>query len=371
MPIELSNVDWSLWIPIMLTLGAPTAGLMADRILAFPAPKFFKTIGIVSLAVFVITLTSSIAVNSSILQLILWGAVGGLLGTIALDIVRLTGVRLGEFPADMPKIFGMMWSGVAAKFMGNVIANLVKEIANMPEQQRNRMIAERVQWLSNLPDDARKMMMLAMMRGIEMLPDDKREVFVKSQIEALSTLPAEKRSVLMRTMDELVFSASSENIRENRGVIPAKLRMATPGGHKKMPKISVQDFFRLFPAAFSMTLKEEKISAARILFLGYLWHFINGATYGIAYTMLFGRGSWTLAILWGIFVFAVMMAVMPTMMPAIRFNYPRFFIFPFMAHIAMIVPLAICALYFMPAAASSASPGYLIVERFFPWLLYW
>ena len=138
-----------------------------------------------------------------------------------------------------------------------------------------------------------------------------------------------------------------------------------------MPKISIQTFYKLFPAAFSMTAKEEKISASRIMFLGYLWHFINGATYGIAYTMLFGQGSWTLAVLWGTFVFAVMMAGMPTMMPAIRFNYPRFFVFPFMAHIAMIIPFAIFALYFLPPDASFASPGYQIVEQSFPWLLYW
>jgi hypothetical protein len=90
-----------------------------------------------------------------------------------------------------------------------------------------------------------------------------------------------------------------------------------------------------------------------VILVGYLWHFINGATYGMAYTLLFGRGSWPLVFAWGTLVWLVMMVGMPKMMPMIRLPYPRFTIVPLLAHWTMAVAIGYFALNFIPSTADN------------------
>lgn len=89
--------------------------------------------------------------------------------------------------------------------------------------------------------------------------------------------------------------------------------------------------------------------------MGYLWHAINGATYGIAYTLLFGSGSWLLAFGWGTFVWSVMMASMPKMMPMVKLSYPKFMVIPLIAHLAMAMPISYFALSYVTPGASATS----------------
>ncbi|MFQ5920352.1 MAG: hypothetical protein ACE5I4_09975, partial [Thermoplasmata archaeon] len=105
--------DWILWVPLFLLLGAPTAMLMLDRIRGLPAPKFLRTQGIPALILLVAITIYLVAWGHPLAGLIVWGLIGGLVATVALDAVRLAGVRLGAFPMDMPLMFGMIILGLA------------------------------------------------------------------------------------------------------------------------------------------------------------------------------------------------------------------------------------------------------------------
>jgi len=86
------------------------------------------------------------------------------------------------------------------------------------------------------------------------------------------------------------------------------------------------------------------VSLATVRAFGYFWHFVIGTTFGMTYTLIFGQGSWGWAFAWGAFVWLAMMIAMPAMMPMIRFPW-WFPIVPFIAHMAMAVPLALISIY--------------------------
>lgn len=126
------------------------------------------------------------------------------------------------------------------------------------------------------------------------------------------------------------------------------------GQPRGMPQVPMATFRDLAAVALPRTVQEAGLSMGRIQLLGYLWHFLMGATFGVQYTLLFGTGSWGLALGWGLFVWLVMMIAMPPMMPMIRF--PAWFpIVPLLAHVAMAIPLAWVAQTFLPAWATAGS----------------
>ncbi len=151
----------------------------------------------------------------------------------------------------------------------------------------------------------------------------------------------------MATMDELVLARADGGSPQDppRG----------NGRGANVPKIAMGTFFDLANEAFPQTISEGKVSRARVLTVGYLYHFINGATYGMAFTMIFGRGSWALAIAWGVFVWAVMMISMPRMMPMVKLPFPRFVGVPLLAHLAMAIPIGFFATTFVAADAHASS----------------
>ena len=106
--------------------------------------------------------------------------------------------------------------------------------------------------------------------------------------------------------------------------------------------------------AFPITLGQTNTPKWLLLLVGYTWHFLIGTTFGVAYTLVFGEGTWPLAIAWGVFVWAMMMVLMPPMMPLIRF--PKWFpAWPLLAHLAMAAPIGILALELVSDNADKAS----------------
>jgi hypothetical protein len=187
-----------------------------------------------------------------------------------------------------------------------------------------------------------------MMKGLSQLPEENAEEMRATQMELLAQLPAESRRAIMATMDDLVLGrANGGSQRNSAGGAP------NPG--VRMPQIPMSTFLELATRAFPQTLMEAKARKAKVLGAGYLYHFVNGATYGMAFTLIFGRGSWALAIAWGIFVWAVMMVSMPRMMPMIKFPFPRFLVVPLIAHIAMAIPIGFFAINFVTPDAHASS----------------
>lgn len=331
------RMNWPLWIIIFVSLGAPVGILVADRALDLPARTLFKVWGLPSLVLFLGGSLYALATGDPIWTLVLWGFVGGILGTAALDIVRLIGVRFGAFPADMPMLFGVISLGLAPKLQRNMMAQMVAHLAELPEKQRRAMMAERLKALARLREPVRVAVVSAMQRGLAQLPEARRQAMMGTQMGLLAELPGADRRAVMLAMDKAMTDSATPVYAQPRG----------------LPKIPMALFRTFVARALPQTLQEAGVSRGRVALRGYLWHFVIGSTFGITYTLLLGSGSWPLAFAWGIFVWAAMMAAMPPMMPMIR--WPRWFpIVPFIAHIAMAVPIGYFALQFAgPAAGSS------------------
>jgi len=92
-----------------------------------------------------------------------------------------------------------------------------------------------------------------------------------------------------------------------------------------------------------------------ILFAGYLWHYVIGMTFGIAHTLLFGAGTWLTILGFSVFIWAVMMAVMPSMMPMVKLPYPKFMVIPLIAHLAFAIPLGLITMNLIGQQISASS----------------
>ncbi len=338
-------MNWVLWGLAFLLLGAPTAMLMLDRLAGLSARTFFRRQGLPALVGFVALSLYLFAVHDPLFDLIWWGFVGGIVATVALDAVRLVGVRARAFPMDMPMMFGAMVLGIAPVVQRKIVAQVVKDVAALPPGERRREMEARMGYMAAAPAWRRRLLMSGMLEGLRKLPQEQADSMRREQMEILTSLPENARVALMKTMDELLMG-----IPPTRDTLGARLR--TPS--VEFPKIAMRNFQEKARRAFPEASKETNVSRKAIGTVGYLWHFVNGATYGMGFTLLFGAGSWPLVLLWGVFIWAVMMVSMPKMMPMVRF--PRSFpIVPLVAHVAMAIPIGFFAIEFIPAGASSSS----------------
>lgn len=96
-----------------------------------------------------------------------------------------------------------------------------------------------------------------------------------------------------------------------------------------------------------MEVLSEKKAKGKVMFWGYVWHFLNGITFGLTYTLVFGVGHWLIALGCGLTVWALMMLVMPALMNGAKITASIFFT-ALVAHIVMALPL----IYIPPAVLS-------------------
>ncbi|MBI3049053.1 MAG: hypothetical protein HYY76_12170 [Acidobacteria bacterium] len=341
-----------LLLAALATLAPPVFALVADRILGLPA-RIVLALSLPSLAalggIFLYTRRRQREVS----RLILCGLIGGLLGTVALDAVRLVGVQLGAFPMDMPRMFGIIAAGKAPQFQTNTMATLVRFIADMPEEQRTIEMTERLKFLASVDETSRRAFMGAMLKGLLALPNEKRAMMVETQAELITTeLLADEARAVSESMSAIMAGTPT----------PAQF----PSGIElflRVPQVPMAVFRRAADVSYPETLEDTGSSDRRVAVLGYLWHFNIGATFGISYTLLFGSGSWPLALGWGGFVWLAMMVVMPVMMPMIDFPW-WFVVTPFVAHMAMAIPIGWVSLRYVGDGADRWSLlGMLRQER--------
>ncbi|MBI2853088.1 MAG: hypothetical protein HYX84_08365 [Chloroflexi bacterium] len=328
-------MDWKLWSLILVLMGMRVASLVIDRIFGLQARRLWLVAGIPGLIVFGIAIGFALVGERDLVGLVLWGALAGFLGTVLLDAVRLVGVRLGAFPLDMPEMFGMIALGLAPRLQRNMMKEVVAQTATLPEAERRGLLEARLKAIARMPGERRQTVMKGMMAGLAELSEARRQSMLQTQMSIMTELPAGQRRALMAAMDKAMA--------ETNGNLP----YAQPRG---MPRIPMATFRQLANRAMPRTQKEAGCSLAKVRFAGYLWHFVIGITFGISYTMLFGQGSWGLAIFWGIFIWLTMMVLMPPMMPMIRF--PGWFPgVPLIAHVVMVVPFGLISLYLISDVA--------------------
>lgn len=332
-------MHWALWILAFAIINIPILTLLADRILAVPAPRVIKYVWGPSTMVLVGVLLIANRTDPNLLELLKWGLIGGVVATVALDVVRLFGHHvLKAFPVDMPQVFGMLALGLGPKLQEHMIAGLVGRMAEADAGMQRKMLAERLTAMARLPEPVRISVARAMRKGLAVLPDERRLGLMQTQMALLAELPGDLRRPVMRAMD----------LAMRDGARPA---YAQPRG---LPRVPMHVARELLQDALPRAAAEVRTPHAKVLLTGYGWHLLNGLGFGLAYTLLFGSGTWLLALGWGVFIWAGMMAAMPIMMPTIRFPMPGFLIVPFIAHIVMAIPIGYYALK-ISAAADVAS----------------
>jgi hypothetical protein len=253
--------------------------------------------------------------------------------------VRLFGHHvLHAFPLDMPQLFGAIAYGLAPQLQRNMMGQMVKFLAEAPEEQRRMMLAERLPAIAGLREPLRLAGVGAMQRGLTQLPEERRQTMMTTQMGLLAELSPDQRRSIMAAMDAAMAGQVQPVYAQPRG----------------LPKVPMALIRRFMEVALPQTWQEAGLSPAKPLWAGYIWHFIIGITFAISYNMLFGHGTWALAYGWGIFVWLAMMVSMPPMMPLIKFP-PWFPIVPFIAHIVMAIPIGYVALNFLSPAAHAAS----------------
>ncbi len=338
-------MHWILWVAAFLGVHIPILTLLGDRILGVATPKVIRWVWVPGGLALAVVLVAAGFVDRGLVELVGWGAAGGAVATVALDVVRLFGYHvLRSFPADMPTIFGLLALGLGPRLQENTLAEMVRRLAQTDPVTRRRMLEERLLALSKLPEPLRASVIRGMRKGLQGLPEGRREELVQAQLGVLAAMPGEVRRRILRAMDLAMAEAAEPVYAQPRG----------------LPRIPMGVARELLAAAIPKTASESGVSWATVLAVGYGWHLLNGLGFGVAYTLLFGQGTWALALGWGLFIWAGMMVTMPIMMPAIRFPMPGFLVVPFVAHVAMAGPIGYFALKASPLAhAASLLAGVL------------
>ena len=343
--------DCLILLAALGSLAPPVFALTADRILGFPGrpvlllmlPALFLL-----LAVFVY----SVVTKHGAWQLILWGAVGGFLGTVALDAVRLVGVKAGAFPMDLPRMFGLIASDLAPEFQTNTMAALIGFTADLPDEARRQVMGDRIDFLAGVDETSRRAFMGAMVKGLEGMPPEKRMLMMDTQTSLFGEIDSEAAQTVSATMSSVMGTGTPVS------KFPSGIEL-----YNRVPQTPMAEFRRAAEISYARTVEEAGTSDLRVSGLGYLWHFMIGGTFGIAYVLLFGRGRWLWALGWGTFVWGAMMVLMPVMMPMI--DFPWWFPgVPFLAHLAMAVPIGWVALHLVkPEADAKSFVGLLRGDR--------
>jgi len=293
--------------------------------------------GLAFIAVSVALLIVVATVDSTYVELVAWGAVVGFIGTVTLDIVRLIGLKIGVFPLDMPIVFGAMATGTIQRFQYLVMGQVLRN--ELIEGGLDQFVAARVTTMPRLSERQRVNVGATMMGAIATLEAQDAERVRKSQFDVLSSLEPVERQSVMAAMD----AASSAS---------------HPGQPRGLPRVPMAVFRHAADRAVEL-YRSGNPDGFRASFLsGYLWHAINGISFGIMYALIFGQGSWGWALAWGVVVWLAMMISMPFMMPSLKL--PVWFpVVPFVAHVAMVLPLLALQVWVSDAANAVSVVGWI------------
>lgn len=337
-PGDWGRIDWALWVLAFLTIAFPILVLLVDRIADVPAPALFRWLGIPVAGVFIgVTLTTLVR-GDPLFDLIWVGVVAALLGSVALDIVRLVGVHVFKaFPLDMPLMFGVIALGLAPRMQANMMARMVEMTAALPPAERRRALETRIEAIAELSAISRDRVVSAMFYGLGRLDPALRQEMLTTQMGILANLDPPSRTAMMQSMDKAMA-----------GIQPS---YGQPWGMLRLP---LPQFRSMAAIALPLSARDGGASMGKVAFVGYFWHFLNGIGLIAPYTLLFGTGNWALAIAWGVFIWLGMMAAMPFMMRMLHFPW-WFPVVPFIAHVAMMVPIALLAPVWLDGAALRSS----------------
>jgi hypothetical protein len=122
-------------------------------------------------------------------------------------------------------------------------------------------------------------------------------------------------------------------------------------GFPRLPVRVIRGFAR---PTLSDVLIKNNTPLWRVRLTGYLWHYSNGASFGIAHAILFGRGPWLFTIGFGLLLATVFLTILRKLVPPMKpgLKLPAVV---FLAHGAVIIILGLLTQNFVTAAGDSES----------------
>lgn len=251
----------------LLAVGTPSQLLLLDLLGKFKAPRSIKLLAPPAFVLIIAISVYTVAERLPLANLIWVGLIAGILGTVALDSIRIPGYLLGYMPLDLPLRFGTKALNLDNKFM----------LGMMPK-------------------------------------------------------------VLGYVNDRIAAGIPAKNLMDEKGF-------------PKLPVGVIRGFAR---PTMTEVLEQNKVPLWKVRLTGYLWHYSNGASFGIAHAVLFGRGPWIFTVGFGLLLAIVFLTIIrflvPPMKPGLRLPAVVF-----LAHAEVIIVLGIVTQSFVTPAGDGTS----------------
>lgn len=102
------------------------------------------------------------------------------------------------------------------------------------------------------------------------------------------------------------------------------------------------------PTMFGKLIFGTDTVTTLVLLVGYLYHFLNGASFGLVYTVIVGKACWYWGVVWGLIIEVLMMTTPPMLLMGvgpfgINTGAPWYFLTTLIAHIAFGAVLGLLA----------------------------
>ncbi len=251
----------------LLVVGTPSQLLLLDILGKFKAPKSIKLLAPPALVLIIAISVYTVVKQLPLANLIWVGLIAGILGTVALDSVRIPGYLLGYMPLDLPLRFGTKALNLDDKFM----------LGMMPK-------------------------------------------------------------VLGYVNDQMAKGVSPKSLMDKNG----------------FPKLSVGVIRGFARPTMNEVLKQNEVPLWKVRLTGYLWHYSNGASFGIAHAVLFGRGPWIFTVSFGLLLAIVFLTIIRFLIPPMKpgATLP---VVVLLAHVAVIIALTAVTQTYVTAAGDGNS----------------
>ncbi len=119
------------------------------------------------------------------------------------------------------------------------------------------------------------------------------------------------------------------------------------------PRLPLRTMRKLLKPAFKEVLEERGIPSWKVRGSGYLWHYTNGATFGIIHALLFGA-SWPFTIVFGLVLAGTFIFIIQYLIPPMKLG-PRMPTVILLAHVAVILVFGFGFAAFLAPEASALS----------------
>jgi hypothetical protein len=251
----------------LLAVGAPSQLLLLDLLGKFKAPRSIKLLAPPALILIIGISLLSVIEQLPLVNLIWVGLMAGILGTLALDSIRIPGYLLGYMPLDLPLRFGTKALNLDDKFM----------LGMMPK-------------------------------------------------------------ILGYVNEQMAKGVSPRTLMDKKG----------------FPKLPVKVIRSFAGPTMTEVLRQNKSSLWKVRSTGYLRHYSNGASFGVAHAIIFGRGPWILTIGFGLLLAVVFLAIIRFLVPPMKrgLKLPMVVL---LAHFGVILVLGVTTQNFVTPAGEGYS----------------